>query len=465
MELHWHRRDLRSTDNRGLAVAATDTVVPAFVFDPDVLEYASSPRVAFMLDSLSHLRSWYRERGSDLVIATGDPREAIPSLATEYGCDRVVWNRDYSDLARARDADVEAALTDVGVESAAYHDAIVHEPGSITTNEGEPYAVYSYFWKKWRDREKTPPYEAPSETELATVEGDPLPTAADLGFEEPAATVPDGGMAVAAELLEAFCEAPIYDYEAARDYPAEEGTSRLSPHLRWGTIGIRTVCEAVEQATDTAPDADGADSCEEFASQLAWRAFYTHVLAAHPRVVSRNYREYENPIEWADDPEGLDAWKRGETGYPFVDAGMRQLREEAYLHNRVRMVVASFLTKDLLIDWREGYAWFRERLADHDPANNSGGWQWAASTGTDAQPYFRIFNPTTQGERYDPDADYIREYVPELRDAPTEAIHEWSELPAEERAEIAPSYPDPIVDHATRREAALEMFQTARGEE
>jgi deoxyribodipyrimidine photo-lyase len=181
--------------------------------------------------------------------------------------------------------------------------------------------------------------------------------------------------------------------------------------------------------------------------------------------VTENFKQYENPIDWREDPEGLQAWKDGETGYPIVDAGMRQLRAEAYMHNRLRMIVASFLTKDLLVDWRAGYAWFREKLVDHDTANDNGGWQWAASTGTDAQPYFRVFNPMTQGERYDPDAEYIRRYVPELEGVPAETIHSWNELDAGTRETHAPDYPAPIVDHSERREQAIAMFEAARGDE
>ena len=206
------------------------------------------------------------------------------------------------------------------------------------------------------------------------------------------------------------------------------------------------------------------DSVAEFRSQLAWREFYTHVLYFNPEVVAENYKEYEQPIEWENDETLLDAWKRGETGYPIVDAGMRQLREEAFMHNRVRMIVASFLTKDLLIDWRDGYDHFRELLVDHDTANDNGGWQWAASTGTDSQPYFRIFNPMTQGERYDPDGEYIREYVPELEGVDPEVIHSWHELTPTKRMNAAPNYVEPVVSHSDRREQALAMFEAARGE-
>jgi deoxyribodipyrimidine photo-lyase len=264
-------------------------------------------------------------------------------------------------------------------------------------------------------------------------------------------------------LLEEFLAGDVYRYADERDYPAAGCTSRLSPHLKFGTIGVRTVDERVREARDSATGRR-RESVEEFRSQLAWREFYAHVLYFNPEVVAENYRSYSNPVEWEDDPELLAAWKRGETDYPIVDAGMRQLLAEAFVHNRIRMVVAAFLTKDLLVDWRHGYDHFREHLVDHDPANDSGGWQWAASTGTDAQPYFRIFNPFTQAERFDPEAEYVRRYVPELRGVDPEVIHSCHELSAAEREELAPEYQPPIVDHATRREAALAMFECARGD-
>jgi deoxyribodipyrimidine photo-lyase len=466
MQLHWHRRDLRATDNRALAAAAdAGPVVPVFVFDRDVLAHAGPPRVRYMLDALAELRAWYRDRGSDLVVAHGDPREVLPDLAAEHDAERVVWNKDYSGLARERDSAVRQALNAADVARESFHDAIHHEPGSITTNAGDPYSVYTYFWKKWRDREKADPYPAPDADALAEVSGDDLPSIGDLGFEEPAATVQTAGTEAARDRLDSFCEDGIYRYEEDRDYPTREAVSHLSADLKWGTVGVREVYEATERAKRRAEDDTARDSVEEFQSQLAWREFYSHVLFFNPRVVSQNYKEYENDIEWEDDPDLLQAWKDGETGYPIVDAGMRQLREEAYMHNRVRMIVASFLTKDLLVDWREGYAWFREKLADHDTGNDNGGWQWAASTGTDAQPYFRIFNPMTQGERYDPDAEYIKRYVPELEDASPKAIHEWHELTDFERERVAPDYPAPVVDHSERREAALAMFEAARGDD
>jgi deoxyribodipyrimidine photo-lyase len=466
MRLHWHRRDLRVADNRGLARAAEDgPVLGVFVFDPTVLQHGSAPRVAFMLDALEFLRQEYRDRGSDLVVARGNPVEVLPELAAEYGADRVTWNRDYSGLARRRDAAVREALDEAGVDRQAVHDAVHHEPGSITTNDGDPYAVFTYFSKKWHDRPKADPVEVPTSEDLADADGDPLPSLADLGFEEPDADIPAAGTAAARDLLEDFCQGPVYDYAERRDYPADDVTSRLSSHLKYGTIGVREVYERADRARAEAPDEEARESVFEFLDQLAWREFYTQVLWANPEVVDANYKEYAQPIEWNEDPEALQAWQDGKTGYPIVDAGMRQLREEAWMHNRVRMIVASFLTKDLLLDWREGYAWFRETLVDHDTANDNGGWQWAASTGTDAQPYFRIFNPMTQGERYDPDAEYIKEYVPELEGVPADTIHSWHELDPGTREMHAPEYPHPIVDHSERREEALAMFERARGDD
>jgi deoxyribodipyrimidine photo-lyase len=468
MDVHWHRRDLRASDNRALAEAgAGGELLPVFVFDDDVLAHAGAPRVRFMLDALAALREDYRERGGDLLVRRGDPREVLPAVADEYGAERAYWNRDYSGLARERDEAVREALVEAGVTPQQFHDAVFHEPGSITTNQGEPYSVYSYFWRKWRDREKPDPYPAPDAVADPGDDAGALPSLEDLGFGTPEADVQRAGTAAARERLDSFREGPIFRYAEAREYPAREGTSRLSTDLKWGTLGLREVYDATRAAMAEAEanrGEDAVESVEEFRSQLAWREFYAHVLHFNPNVVTEDYRGYENDVEWVEDDELLRAWKDGETGYPIVDAGMRQLRAEAYMHNRVRMIVASFLTKDLMLDWREGYAWFREKLADHDTANDNGGWQWAASTGTDAQPYFRIFNPMTQGERYDPDAEYIRRHVPELEGVPAEQIHEWHELTPLQRRRTAPEYPEPVVDHSERREAALAMFERARGE-
>ena len=469
MSIHWHRRDLRPQDNRGLRRAGdSGRVVPVFVFDPTILEFASSVRIAAMLKALDWLRSAYRGHGSDLVVARGDPRTVLTALVSEYDADTVTWNDDYSGLARERDRDVTEALESSGIETIVLGDALHHEPGSITPNEGDHYSVFSYFWRKWREREKRNPVDPLRSEHLADCRGEPLPTAGDFGFDEPEGTVPTVTPEAGRARLDEFCADGIYRYQDRRDEPAVDGTSRLSVHLKWGTLGPREVYAATEDAIVRADDLfDGSevarDSVESFQRQLAWREFYTHVLACNPDVVTENFTEYDRPIEWRWDPDELEAWKAGETGYPIVDAGMRQLRAEAWVHNRVRMIVASFLTKDLLIDWREGYDWYRTKLADHDTANDNGGWQWAASTGTDAQPYFRVFNPMTQGERYDPEATYIKRYVPELAEVPPEDVHQWKDLDPETRDVLAPEYPAPIVDHSRRRKEAIDTFERARG--
>ncbi|WP_121742998.1 cryptochrome/photolyase family protein [Natronorubrum halophilum] len=467
MNLHWHRRDLRGTDNLGLAHAATAAdgrVVPVFVLDPTVLEHASPVRVACLLEALDGLRGWYRERESDLLVVRGEASEVLSRLAREHDAEAVVWATDYSALARERDLAVTAALEDDDVRCETVHDAIHHEPGSITPNEGDHYSVFSYFWKKWRDREKREPVDPPAANDLADLTGEPLPSLAELGFEEPVPTPPRVTQPAARERLTAFCSGPIYRYAETRDRPALDGTSRLSVHLKWGTVGIRAVYEATERAANRGETDEARESVRAFQRQLAWREFYAYVLAFNPETVAENFNDYENAIPWRNDTDEIEAWKAGKTGYPIVDAGMRQLRATGWMHNRVRMLVASFLTKDLLTDWRVGYDWFRANLADHETANDVGGWQWAGSTGTDAQPYFRVFNPMKQGREYDPDAEYIREHVPELADATATEIHGWHDLESTERDRIAAAYPAPIVDHADRRERAIAAFERARGE-
>lgn len=465
MRLHWHRRDLRITDNHGLSCSTDDEIIPIFIVDPTILTHGSPPRVDFLLDCLDSLRAAYRSRGSDILIKHGDPETVLPTLIDQYSIDHVSWNIDYSPLARNRDTAIEDQLQNHGIQTTSLHDAVSQPPGSITTAAGESYKVYSYYADKWRNNSHADPLPPPSDTQLQSITGEPIPTLADLGFDAPTATLPEAGTQAANHLLEQFCTDAIYQYADDRDFPANNATSRLSPHLRFGTIGIRKIIDRISKAHDTAPDEDARAGALSFLDQLAWREFYTQILWNNPTVLTANFKDFPNPINWRDDPDALAAWKAGRTGYPLVDAGMRQLTNEAWMHNRVRMVVASFLTKDLLLDWRAGYAWFRENLVDHDPANDAGGWQWAASTGTDAQPYFRIFNPTTQCERYDPDGEYVRTYIQELNDVPTEIIHDWPSLDQTTRESHAPDYPAPIVDHQEQREKTIAMFERARDQD
>lgn len=463
MILHWHRRDLRLRDVPAIAQAAAP-VLGLYVFDPARLEQTGTAQVQGILDALAALRESYRSNDGALVIRVGDPTVVLPQLASTVDANTVRWEREFGDFCARRDAAVSEALRteDIAVDVADTRG--LHPPGTIVTNEGTPYQVFTYYWRKWRDRDKPPIPDS-------TIAVAPLPEALDSGtlptletfdLEPIEAQLPAVEPDAATDRLERFCADGIYTYPDDRDIPAIDGTSRLSQDLALGTIGSRTVWWGTESARNDASTDDKREAVTAFQRQLAWREFYMQVLWDRPKTATENYQTFARPIGWNDDPRAEEAWKAGETGYPIVDAGMRQLREEAWMHNRVRMIVASFLTKDLLLDWRIGYAWFREHLLDFDIANNAGGWQWAASTGTDAQPYFRIFNPITQGERYDPDATYIRKYVPELADVAPDHIHEWDTLAASQRDRLAPAYPAPIVAHADRREAAIAMFEAAR---
>ncbi len=463
MHLHWHRRDLRVKDNRGLSCTTDDSIIPVFILDPTILSYGSAPRVKFLLESLESLRSSYRAHGSDLIIKRGDPVTVLPEVVEQYSVDHVSWNIDYSPIARNRDTGIKEQLQDHGITTTAVHDAVSQPPGSITTNAGEYYKVYSYYADKWRNKSHDDPIAPPSDDQLQSVTGESIPSLSALGFDSPGFTIHKAGVTAAEHNLEEFCTGTIYRYADDRDFPAKNATSRLSPHLRFGSIGIRKIITRITNAIKNATDEDSRAGPETYLDQLAWREFFVQVLWNNPSLLTENFKEFPHPIQWRDDPDALSAWKMGTTGYPFVDAGMRQLTREAWMHNRVRMVVASFLTKDLLIDWREGYAWFRENLIDHDPANDVGGWQWAASTGTDAQPYFRIFNPTSQCKQYDPDGEYVRTYVPELETVPTEIIHDWPTLDPETRESHSTDYNVPIVDHQEQREKAITMFEQARG--
>lgn len=458
--LFWHRRDLRTVDNVGLERATRNGAVrPVFVLDPSLLSMAGDTRTAFLLACLSSLQHTYRALGTDLLVRKGDPIVEIPALANEFDVDAVVWNQDHSKYAQNRDEAVEAELPD-DVQTQRTADMTLHEPGSILTNAGDYYSVFSYYFKKWRDRSPASPAAQPAPEDF--IEQDTADVS-DLLDSPPESLPLPAGRTAAENRLQSFLEGPIYEYADLRDVPAADGTSRLSQDLSMGLLGIREVYQGTVQAKSAADTDTERASVTEFQRQLAWRDFYIQVLAAHPETVTENFKSYENPIDWRENPAHFTAWTEGKTGYPIVDAGMRQLQAESYMHNRVRMLVASFLTKDLQLDWRKGYRWFRSQLLDHDTASDVGGWQWAASTGTDAQPYFRVFNPMTQGERYDPDAEYIQTYVPELDGVDPDLIHSWHELDPDKRAAVAPAYPEPIVDHQTRRESAIEMFERARG--
>ena len=455
----WFRQDLRLADNPALQ-AALETgrpIIPLFI-----LHEASDGRPwgaasLWWLDkSLAALTADLRERGSDLMLRQGDPAVILPSLAEELGAD-VVWNRLYGRAAVERDSDLKRVL-----DATSCNGSLLVEPWEVRTGSGGAYQVFTPFWKAAqaviRDAEiHLAPRRVPAPAQwphaYALKSWRLHPTGPDWsgGFE-----IWTPGEAGAHEALAAFSRKRLHGYAEDRDRPDLDRSSRLSAHLHWGEIGPRQVRAAILEAVR-----DGRASAEEgdkFLAEIGWREFNHHLLYEHGDLHGRNVRRDFDRFEWRKDAAGLEAWKQGRTGYPIVDAGMRQLWATGFMHNRVRMIVASFLIKHLLIDWREGEAWFWDTLVDADEANNPGNWQWSAGSGADASPFFRIFNPVAQGERFDPEGDYVRHWVPELRSMSAETIHRpWEAVGVQ-------NYSAPIVDHAMARERALRAFRAMRGE-
>jgi len=461
----WFRRDLRIHDLPALAEAAlAPTIVPCFVFDERLLtggRFPSATRTAFMLGCLKELKTSLRDLGANLVIRHGRPEEVLPALAEETGAGSVHWTSDLSPFAKRRDAEVGRRLAAIDVTSVPHPGAyIVDDPGGIRSGKGTPYTVYSPFAKAWREVERREPENPPERLTLTRgVKVGTIPTLEDLGFPDPAgATTFEPGEAAAREAARRFRNAGVEDYGEKRNSPAG-GSSRFSPYIRWGCLSPLELERKLGLRKGEGP--------RVFRAELAWREFYAHVIDNFPEVTRHEFQErYRGTLNWQRDDELLEAWKRGETGYPLVDAGMRELLEDGWVHNRVRMVVASFLTKDLHLDWREGERWFMERLVDGDVASNNGGWQWVTSVGTDPAPYFqRMFNPMTQQERFDPAGEYVRRWVPELAAVPDRhLVRPWL-MDEEEQSEagclIGDDYPAPVVDHAEERRFAIERYRAA----
>ena len=462
--IHWFRRDLRITDNTALARAAAEgeRLLPVFVLDDAILARrdTGAARVRFMLESLAALADALADCGSRLVLLRGDPAKTLLDVARAVGAEAVHWNKDYEPYARGRDARVTEALTAHGVRTHGWKDQVLFEEREILTAQGKPYTVYTPYARAWRAAKPAAPVRMPPLPPLPRGVGS-LPTSAwpdatELGFAT-TADLPAPGERAARARLDEFRAAALADYDEGRNFPARSGTSGLSPYLRFGIVSIRTV------HADTSGRSAAART---FTGELIWRDFYQQLLFHHPNVERQAFRPPMRTLAWENDRGLFAAWQRGETGYPIVDAAMRQLRATGWMHNRCRMIVASFLTKDLLIDWRWGERHFMRELVDGDLAANNGGWQWAASTGTDAQPWFRIFNPTSQGRKFDPDGDYVRRWVPELAGVPTKWIHEpWRLTPIEARQAglgLDTTYPERIVLHEERRPRALAMYGATR---
>jgi len=466
----WLRRDVRLADNTALAEAGRRTrrIIPLWVVDPALLSVPGmgAARVSFLYASLRELAGALEALGSRLIVRRGDPRAIVPAVAREAGAAAVYWNDDYTPAAQARDAAVATALGADGVEARGFTDALLHDPAEPVTAAGTPYTVYSPYRRAWLALPKPAVVAGPGRLEAVAehIGGAAVPTEGDLGWT--AVATPPPGEAAARRLLTDFTAERIAGYAEGRDVPASPAVSLLSPHLRFGTVSPRQVYWAAREAG--ARLGHPADrGVATFIAELAWREFFYHVAYHAPRMLRSSYNPQYDSLAWDNDPQAFAAWREGRTGYPLVDAAMRQLNTTGWMHNRGRLVVGSFLTKDLLISWQWSERYFMERLADGDPIVNNGNWQWVAGTGCDAAPYFRIFNPTLQAQKFDPDGDYIRQFVPELAHVPQRYIHAPWAMPDEaQRASacrLGHDYPLPIVDHLAQRARTLAAYEAVRG--
>jgi deoxyribodipyrimidine photo-lyase len=471
----WFRQDLRLADNPALAAALKrgGAIIPVYIWAPEE-EGQWPPGGAskwWLLHSLSQLSTALGDCGSKLVLRRGPSLPALEHLVTQTGATAVFWNRRYEPRIRERDKQIKEALKDRGIEAESFNAALLHEPWTVQNKSGKPFQVFTPFWRHCLQlAEPAAPLAAPkgipapkkwpSSESLETFELQPKPDWAG-GLRE----TWEPGTAGARKHLHRFVKGAFATYSDDRNLPHVTGTSLLSPHLHFGEISPRHVWHALKQHAFT-KDASKSWVNSQYVSELGWREFSHHLLYHFPHTVNKPLRaEFEN-FRWRRNPEWLRAWQKGQTGYPIVDAGMRQLWHTGWMHNRVRMIAASFLVKDLLIDWREGAKWFWDTLVDADLAQNTLGWQWTAGCGADAAPYFRVFNPTSQGEKFDPDGAYVKRWLPELAKLPAKWIHAPDKAPQEiltsAGVEFGKHYPRPIVSHVIAREIALEAYNKAR---
>ena len=423
--IFWFRRDLRIHDNQGLCMALKnfDAVYPVFVFDSNILDKLSNRsdrRVSFIHQAVSKLDIQLSEHGSGLHSQFGDPEKIIPELAKKLGAEAVVTCSDYEPYALKRDASVRESCSKIGVDFFSIKDQVVFEKNEVTKDDGTPYTIFTPFMKKWKQKwhQHPPKICSANFKNLAKDCKSVVVPLEKMNFK--ATEMPFPKNSISDEILQ--------NYSNHRDFPAMNATSRLSVHLRFGTISIREL--AVKASTTS----------ESWLNELIWREFYMMILWHFPHAANRAFKPAYDRIAWRNNELEFQAWCEGRTGYPIVDAGMRELIHTGFMHNRVRMITASFLTKHLLIDWRWGEAFFAKHLLDFDLSANNGGWQWAASSGCDAAPYFRIFNPSEQQKKFDPDMAYIKKWVPEV---------------------LSPTYPEPIVDHKMARERVLAVYKKA----
>lgn len=474
--LVWLRRDLRCDDHSALyhALRRFPRVYCAFVFDTDILDALPTRcdrRVEFIHASVLELHQRLQQLawehgvpGGGLIVRHGPAVPCIVQLAQELGVQEVLTNRDYEPAAIARDQQAAQALHAAGIAFSDYKDQVLLEKNEVLTQQGQPYSVFTPYKRAWLQKldafQRTPyPVQRYAQHLAALPSPSTLPTLEALGFTPtnlPTLALPTG-MSGAQQLLQDFLPR-LHAYHEARDFPGRKGVSYLSVHLRFGTISIRQLAALAAQQAAT-----GCQGAQTWLAELAWRDFYFMILYHHPQVVTHAFKPEYDDVPWDEAPDLWQAWCAARTGYPLVDAAMRQLLQTGYMHNRLRMVVASFLTKHLGIDWRRGERFFAQHLNDYDLAANNGGWQWAASTGCDAQPYFRIFNPILQSQKFDPQGRFIRRYLPELARVPDKHLHFPAAMKPTELAacglRLGVDYPQPIVEHAQARTRTLLRFQ------
>ncbi len=470
--LFWHRRDLRIDDNLGLTntFQSSSKVVGLFCLDPNILnrDDIAPVRVTYMIGCLQYLQEQYQKLGSQLLILEGKPQENIPKLARELNAKAVYFNLDIEPFARQRDRTVSEALNSVGIITKTTWDQLLHSPDQILTQSQEPYKVYTPFWRNWNIKSKAKPKPAFSQTLIGLTETEQelaktmgvisLPSAQELGFIWENPLILEPGEIAAQERLDEFCDRALYEYDEQRNFPAIDGTSQLSAALKFGVISIRKVWEKTVEAMENSRSDESRKQIQSWQQELAWREFYQHALYHFPELELGPYREPFKSFPWNNNEQHFQAWCEGKTGYPIVDAAMRQLNESGWMHNRCRMIVANFLTKDLIINWQWGEKYFMQTLIDGDLAANNGGWQWTASSGMDTKP-LRIFNPASQAQKFDPEAEYIRQWLPELRSLEIEQLV-TGKISSRDRKFCG--YPEPLVDHNQQQRYFKQLYQAQK---
>ena len=429
--LFWHRRDLRIDDNKGLfeALKQNEIVNPIFIFDKSILDKLpnNDQRILFIYQEIESLKKSYQNLGSDLWVYYGEPSEIIPKIAQELNCSSVYFNNDYEPYALQRDQEIQLSLNNIKIEFIGNKDHVIFEKNEVLKDDGKPYTIFTPYSRKWKANLKEEDLreysiEKYSGNLVQKQQGEALITLEEMGFESK--VLHDFPDRIAKNEI-------LKNYHLSRNFPAVKGTSKLSLHLRFGTISIRKLALIAREQNET------------YLNELIWRDFYQMIIFHFPKSAENSFKAQYDKIIWEKNEVHFDSWCTGKTGYPIVDAGMRELNATGFMHNRVRMVVASFLTKHLLLDWRLGAAYFAEKLLDFELASNTGGWQWAAGCGCDAAPYFRVFNPQAQQEKFDKSFEYIKKWVPEYGTS---------------------SYPEPIIEHKFARERILQRFKSALNE-